>query len=101
MKALMEVCQNWGAEECHPDISKWSAIEESEYHEGIQLHPGRENVDEICRNCEALSFKECPDCGSKDIVKMAGLNPKKVKKIVGSVYTCKNCDFSITQAGLI
>jgi len=96
MKTLMEVCQNWGAEGCRRDISKWKSIKEDR--EGIQLYPLKEKVDEICKNCSGLSLKECPDCGSKDIVKMTGFNPKKR---TGPTYACKNCDFAFTQARLI
>jgi len=98
MKSFMEVCQNWGAEGCHPDISKWHTIGESDYHEGIQLHSAREETDDICRNCKALSFTECPDCGSKNIVEMTGFNPKKRTR---PTHTCKNCNFSFTQARTI
>lgn len=101
MKTFMEVCQNWGAEGCHSYIAKWKSIEQSEVKEGIQLHPGKEKADEICKNCIAFSFKECPDCGSTDVVEMIGFKLKKNKKIMGSTYACKNCDFSFTKTRLI
>ncbi len=35
MKSLMEVCLNWGAEGCHPDIRKWRYVQEIKENEEI------------------------------------------------------------------
>lgn len=96
MKTLMEVCQNWGAEGCHSDISKWKSIKVDR--EGIQLHPLKEKVDKICKNCFDFSPQECPECGSRNTIEMTRFNPEKSP---GPTYACKNCDFSFTKTRMI
>lgn len=55
--SLMHSCRNWGTEKCHSEVRKWKCLERMRDNEGIKLHPVKEDVDEICRNCPALKIK--------------------------------------------
>jgi len=94
----MEVCRNWGSEGCHPDIDKWKFAEIEE--DKVIIHPEREELDKICKNCKALSFKECPSCNGKDILVSTRIEFKeKEKKIEHISFACKDCEafFTITR----
>lgn len=100
MKSLMEVCRNWGANGCHPNISKWKSIARIEEGREILIPPEREELNKICWNCIALSFKECLNCNSKNFfVKSDVENNEKGKKIENLSFYCDNCKatFIITR----
>jgi len=54
---LMHVCRNWGTEVCNRDVSKWISMEGMRDNEGVIVRPIKEEVDEICSNCEARKVK--------------------------------------------
>jgi len=96
----MEVCLNWGAEGCHPDINKWKSIAENEEAEEISIRAEREELNKTCWNCKALSFKECPNCSSTDFyVKSEFEMKEKGKEIENLSFYCDNCkaNFIITR----
>jgi len=102
MKSLMDVCRNWGTEGCHPDISKWKSIAEIEEGEENITRPAKEELNNVCRNCKALSFKECPNCGSTDIMQSMGVEIKgEGKKIADFFIDCNNCGNRSTVTKLI
>lgn len=39
MKSLMDICINWGKEDCHPDIRKWRYAQEIKEGEEIPIRP--------------------------------------------------------------
>ena len=88
----MDVCKDWGAEGCHPDISKWKSIAEIEEGKEIPVRPTRGKLNKICRNCKALSFKNCPNCNSTDFFVKSGIEiKKKGKKIEKLSFYCDDC----------
>lgn len=92
MKSLMDVCRNWGAKGCHPDISKWKSVAEIEEGNEIPVRPNRGKLNKICRNCKVLSLKECPSCNSTYFFMKSGIEIKgKKKKIEELSFYCDNC----------
>lgn len=100
MKSLMDVCRNFGEEDCHPDISKWKLASPIDEGEEIPVTPVKRETDEICNNCISLSIRECPNCESTDIIVSSGVDFKeKGKKIEDLSFYCDNCklNFIITR----
>ncbi len=56
------------------------------------MRPSKEKLNKVCRNCKALSFKECPYCGSTDILQSMGVEIiEEEKKISDLFIDCNNC----------
>ena len=54
---FMYFCKNWGSEECYPEVRKWKFMDGLRENEEVVLKPVKEEVDEICSNCEARKVK--------------------------------------------
>jgi len=100
MKSLMDVCRNFGEEDCHPDICKWKLASKIEEGEEIPKRPIKRDTDKICKNCRALSIRECPNCESTNFFMKSDFEiKKKGKKIEKLSFYCDNCKdiFKITR----
>ncbi len=93
----MEVCLNWGAEGCHPDINKWKSMAEIKKEEEMPTRPEKEELNKTCLNCKALSFKECPNCSSTKIFLKSEFEIKEEGKNTENLsFYCDNCKASFT-----
>ena len=71
MKGLAQICGNWGAWKCHPDIRELKYSTEGESLLKEPVGEELEKLDVICKKCKSSHFivKEemCPVCNSEDV----------------------------------